>query len=84
MTNGIVWAIKDLVPRQTDCTEMDPTPVEILDERPLACANTIGATEENGVFFKIDAAMCNRAVLQLGNTHPCHAGQSLAATGSGA
>jgi hypothetical protein len=63
---------------------MDPTSVEILDERPLACANTPGSTKENGVFFKIDAAMPHRAVLQLGNTQPCLAGRSPAALGSGA
>jgi hypothetical protein len=60
---------------------MDPTSVEILDERPLACANRPGATEENGVFFKIDAAMPNRAVLQLGNTYPCLAGRPVASMG---
>jgi hypothetical protein len=84
MTNKPVWAIMGLVPRQTDCTEMDPTSVEMLDERPLACANTSGAAEENGVFFKIDAAILNRAVLKLGKTHACLTGRSLAATGSGA
>lgn len=40
----------------------------MLDETPVACANIGGATEENGVLFKIDAAIANRAVLQLGGT----------------
>jgi hypothetical protein len=59
------------------CTELDIVSVEMLDERPLACANKRGATEEIGVFIEIDAAMPNRAVLQLGQTPPCLVARSL-------
>ncbi|HQV02391.1 MULTISPECIES: hypothetical protein [unclassified Novosphingobium] len=56
----------------------------MLDETPLACANIAGAKKEKGVFLKIDAAMFNRAVLQLGQTHPCLAARKLIVSGAGA
>ncbi len=70
--------------RVLNCTKLDTISVEMLDETPLACANIAGAKKEKGVFLKIDAAMFNRAVLQLGQTHPCLAARKLIVSGAGA
>lgn len=81
MINSEYLEVKMIAIKGSDCSNLDMISVEMLDERPLACANKSGAIEEKGVFLEIDAAMCNRAVLQLGQTHLGSAKRSSIALG---